>query len=72
MNSTKKFLRECEAFIKASRITQAQFGREAVNDTGFISKVRGGRSPSLATADRVYQYMKRKSPGSPPNTTVKG
>ena len=47
----------------------SEFGERAVGDRKFVGDVRRGRSPSLATADRILAFMEaydrgRESDGS--------
>jgi len=56
---TEQFVAQVEAFLKASRMKATDFGREAVGDPGFITHLRRGRSPSLATADKVLTFIAR-------------
>lgn len=53
------FQAEVEAFLAASRMKPTDFGREAIGDPGFITHLRRGRSPSLATADKVRAFILR-------------
>jgi 2,4-dienoyl-CoA reductase-like NADH-dependent reductase (Old Yellow Enzyme family) len=56
---SEQFLAEVEAFLAASRMKATDFGREAVGDPSFVTRLRQGRSPSLATADKVRACMRR-------------
>jgi hypothetical protein len=56
---SEQFAGEVEAFLVASRMKPTDFGREAVGDPGFITHLRRGRSPSLATADKVRAFIQR-------------
>jgi 2,4-dienoyl-CoA reductase-like NADH-dependent reductase (Old Yellow Enzyme family) len=56
---SEQFLAEIEAFLTASRMRATDFGREAVGDPSFVTRLRQGRSPSLATADKVRACMRR-------------
>ena len=56
---SEHFIGQVEAFLKASRIKATDFGREAVGDPSFITHLRRGRSPSLATADKVLTFIAR-------------
>ena len=56
---TEQFVAQVEAFLKASRMKATDFGRESVGDPGFITHLRRGRSPSLATADKVLTFIAR-------------
>ena len=53
------FLARVEAFLAASGLRATDFGREAVGDPSFITHLRRGRSPSLATADKVVAFIER-------------
>ena len=54
---TKQFERQVAVFLRRSRLTPSQFGAQAVGDGKFLGDVRLGRSPRLATADRVLEFM---------------
>ena len=52
-------LREIEAFLQQKQMTQTEFGLLAMRDGNFISRLRGGRTPTLVTLDRVRRFIKR-------------
>ena len=52
-----RFRREVEAFLSVTRIKPHLFGEEAVGDPTFVARLRRGRSPGLATVDRVGAWM---------------
>jgi len=56
---SKHFLAEVEAFLKRTGIKPSEFGRQAVGDSAFVLNLRRGRSPTLATADKVLAYIAR-------------
>ncbi len=56
-NLTNEFERRVEAFLRRSRLSPSEFGERAVGDRKFVGDVRRGRSPRLATADRVLAFM---------------
>jgi hypothetical protein len=57
--TVEKLLGEIEAFRDRTGLNATKFGQLAVNDGNFIRAIRlGGRTPSLATIDRVKQFMK--------------
>ena len=56
-NLTKEFERRVTAFLRRTRLSASEFGERAVGDRKFVGDVRRGRSPSLATADRVLAFM---------------
>lgn len=44
-------------FIERHEITERKFGEEALNDKNFVADLREGRSPSMATFQRVQDFM---------------
>lgn len=56
-NLTKEFERRVTAFLRRTRLSASEFGERAVGDRKFVGDIRRGRSPSLATADRVLAFM---------------
>ena len=54
---TKQFERQVAVFLRRSRLTPSQLGAQAVGDGNLLGDVRHGRSPRLATADRVLEFM---------------
>ena len=56
---TEQFAAEIEAFLTASRMKPSDLGREAIGDPSFVTRLRQGRSPSLATADKVRSFIGR-------------
>ena len=54
---THHFERRVAAFLRRTRLSPSAFGERAVGDRKFLGDVRRGRSPTLATADRVLAFM---------------
>jgi hypothetical protein len=54
---SEHFSARVEAFQKASGFKPSEFGRQAIGDAGFILNLRRGRSPTLATADKVLAFI---------------
>ena len=57
MTSSEKLLQDVEAFISENDLTATRFGIMALNDGKFVFHLRGGRSPSLETLDRLNAFM---------------
>lgn len=53
-----QFRERVEAFLDASGFKPSEFGRQAVGDRSFVLNLRRGRSPTLATADRVLSFIR--------------
>ena len=54
---TKQFGERMAAFLRRTRLTPSEFGERAIGDRKFCGDVRRGRSPTLATADRILAFM---------------
>ncbi|MGE0424960.1 MAG: hypothetical protein AB7O88_22065 [Reyranellaceae bacterium] len=54
---TEQFVGRVEAFLTASGVKPSEFGRSAIGDRSFVLNLRRGRSPTLATADKVLSYI---------------
>jgi hypothetical protein len=54
---SERFASRVEAFLEAYGFKPAEFGRQAVGDPAFVLNLRRGRSPTLATADKVLGFI---------------
>jgi predicted transcriptional regulator len=54
---SSQFREQVEAFIVAHGFKPIEFGRQALGDPSFVMTLRRGRSPRLATAERVLSFM---------------
>ena len=73
----KQFERRVAAFLGRFRMSPSEFGERAVGDRKLLGDMRRGRSPRLATADRVLAFMEaydpdRRSDGSQDSTISEG
>ena len=57
-NLSKQFHRTLEEFLESSGFKPTEFGRQAVGDPSLVLNLRRGRSPSLATADRILTFIR--------------
>ena len=51
------FLADVNAFLERTRLAPTDFGKMAVNDPNFVIALRGGRSNTLNTVDKVRKFM---------------
>lgn len=51
-------LDDIERFCRRSGIAESTFGRSAINDGKLCARLRGGKSVTLATAERVRRYIR--------------
>ena len=51
-------LREIEAFCAYWEMTPGAFGRAAVNDPGFVPRLRSGKNITVRTLDRANVYLR--------------
>ena len=56
-NLTREFERRVAAFLRRTELSPSEFGARAVGDRSFLGDLRRGRSPRLATVDRVLAFM---------------
>jgi hypothetical protein len=56
---SEQFLTRVETFLSTSGIKVSEFGRHTVGDPSFVANLRRGRSPTLATVDKVLAYIDR-------------
>jgi hypothetical protein len=62
-------LQGIRAFLERHDMKPSRFGREATGEGQLIASIEAGRSPSLATLQRVAAYMEQKDgemTGPPP------
>ena len=54
---TQLFESRLDAFLERTGLKPSAFGREATGDPNLMRQLRLGRSPTLATADRILAFM---------------
>lgn len=54
---SEHFLSRVEAFLAETGTKPTEFGRSAIGDASFVLNLRRGRSPTLATADKVLRFI---------------
>lgn len=57
-------VREIDAYLARTGMLPTQFGLAAMNDGNFIPRLRGGRTPTLETIDKVRRYMAESNGGT--------
>lgn len=58
---TEQFHAAIEAYLEQTGTKPSDFGRQAVGDPNLVRNLRGGRSPTLATADRVMTFIRQRA-----------
>lgn len=58
INERDKLLQEIETFLKAHGMYPSYFGRDAINDTALVSRLRAGGDVRLETVDRIRAFMR--------------
>ena len=61
MDTQTQLLAEIEAFLATREIAESTFGRLAVNDGKFVSRLRARANMTLATIDRVRDFIRERS-----------
>ena len=54
---TKQFEQRIAEFLRRTQVTPSEFGERAIGDRKLCGDLRRGRSPRLATVDRVLAFM---------------
>ena len=57
--STDALLQEIEAYCQRAGIAESTFGRHAINDGKLCSRLRNGKNVTLATAERVKDFIQK-------------
>lgn len=55
------FLQEIEAFLSAHAMHASRFGSLAVNDSGFVGRMRRGKDVRLSTMNKIRDFMAREN-----------
>ena len=55
-------LTQIEGFIESHRLSEWQFGEQAVNDRHFVRQLRAGRDLRMSTVAKVRDFMATYSP----------
>jgi predicted transcriptional regulator len=56
---SEQFVDRVEAFLDQTGTKPTEFGRASIGDASFILNLRRGRSPTLATADKVLLHIEK-------------
>jgi predicted transcriptional regulator len=54
---SEQFIARVESFLAETGTKPSDFGRSAIGDGSFVLNLRRGRSPTLATVDKVLSYI---------------
>ncbi len=58
MDAAQALIAEIEAYCRRGGLAESTFGRQAVNDGKFVSRVRGGGGVTTKTIARVRKFMR--------------
>jgi len=62
----QQLIREIEVYCRRSAMAESTFGRQAINDGKFVSRLRKGKGVTIKTVDRVRSYIRQ----NPADTTL--
>ena len=54
----QQLIDQIDAFLARSGMKPTRFGREVANEPSFLGRLRGGRSVTLKTANRVAEFIR--------------
>ena len=55
--TTREFLSDIEGFLRRHDVAPTTFGATVMSNPAFVNHLRNGRSVTLITARKVYEYM---------------
>lgn len=58
MDTQTQLIAEIETFLSTRKMAESTFGRLAVNDGKFVSRLRIGANMTLATIDKVRGFIR--------------
>lgn len=70
MNEAEVLIDEIESYCRRTGTAESTFGRHAVNDGKFVSRLREGKSVTLKTLNRVRSYMQDNAPAESPQESI--
>lgn len=65
MLTREKLLADCEAFLERTGMKPYRLGKEALNDAGFMARLREKSDVTLGTAEKLYRFMSEYRQPSP-------
>jgi len=63
-SSTDVLLHEIQQYCQWAGIAESTFGRHAINDGKLCSRLRSGKNVTLATAERVKDFIQKNQPSA--------
>ncbi len=55
--SHAQLLKDIDDFCRWAELSATEFGRQALNDSAFVGRLKLGKSPTLERIERVYDWM---------------
>ena len=66
MNTRASFVARIEGYCSRTGLNERQFGLAAMDDHGFMRRIRKGRGVTLTLIERAEAYMRANpAPGAP-------
>jgi hypothetical protein len=70
MDAQTELLTEIETFLSERKIADTTFGRLAVNDGKFVSRLRGRRNMTLGTISKAKAFIASSRAAQPAQVTA--
>ncbi|MEE8246689.1 MAG: hypothetical protein V3S87_05455, partial [Alphaproteobacteria bacterium] len=58
MDATQTLIADIEEYCRRGGLAESTFGRQAVNDGKFVSRIRNGGGVTMKTVARVRAFMR--------------
>jgi hypothetical protein len=59
MIAETELIARIDAFLAETGMAHTRFGREAASEPAFVTRLRGGMSPTLGRVNRVIAFMEQ-------------
>jgi len=57
MSIRDELLTDIERFLRTSGMDHTRFGKEALNDPSFVTRLRAGKDVRTGTVDRIRKFI---------------
>jgi len=59
--SSKQIVKDIDSYLKKHNMRAHVFGRDVLNDSGAVFRLRDGRNPRLSTVEKIYKKINQKN-----------
>lgn len=60
-NIREQLVDKIDRFLEVNGLSASEFGRMALNDSGFVKRLRDGKDVRLKTVDKIEAFIRNSS-----------